>query len=347
MSSNPQGIRFPQLVSTSSIKTGQQAQQQTPTKHQTIQSSFRGSSLSGSDTESISNENLSNEERFVLYNTSRVEPLGQENQVTCDVTPVNENQQIILLQSLQPRSSSRVSSNTSIDLGRYATGNRNISESRVPVFNQQQPGIPSIYVNQNTTDSNRSSIIHTANNSNQASVKDTNSNRSSIDVSQSSYNSYNTLIIHKDESIDAITREHSSPPPYLKKDRPRSYGEQQVQICGMKEITEIPEEYFNQSHVLKHLAKEVQIPNRRLSEKCNWTTIDDLKQGSKVKSKSQPDLTRLLVGHIDIDIKALIKENTVFRQQLQNCYTRLAKSQKVSVLVQKIINCIFLMNIFN
>lgn len=32
---------------------------------------------------------------------------------------------------------------------------------------------------------------------------------------------------------------------------------------GMQEITEIPDDYLNQSHVLKHLAKEIKIPIQR------------------------------------------------------------------------------------
>ena len=50
-------------------------------------------------------------------------------------------------------------------------------------------------------------------------------------------------------------RDFSSPPPYMKKERPRSYGEAQQ----MAELSEIPEEYLNQSQVLKHLAKEVKV----------------------------------------------------------------------------------------
>lgn len=90
-----------------------------------------------------------------------------------------------------------------------------------------------------------------------------------------------------------------------KKDRPRSYDEQ-----GMQEITEIPDDYLNQSHVLKHLAKEMKIPNNRrrtTSRECSifdndgkkppkyeqWTIDEQNEQNNgKMKSKSQPDLSK-------------------------------------------------------
>jgi len=98
----------------------------------------------------------------------------------------------------------RFSSNTSSDSTRYASSNRSISEARNPIFNQQ--GTP-------TNSSNRNSL------------KETNSNRSSMDVSTCSYN---TLIIHNDDSIYSLNRDYPSPPPMVKKDRPRSYGEQVI-----------------------------------------------------------------------------------------------------------------------
>lgn len=80
----------------------------------------------------------------------------------------------------------------------------------------------------------------------------------------------------------------------------------------MQEITEIPDDYLNQSHVLKHLAKEIKIPiNRRrsntrdsgVSENIDaikdppkygqWIIEEQNEQNNnKVKSKSQPDLTK-------------------------------------------------------
>lgn len=158
-----------------------------------------------------------------------------------------------------------------------------------------------------------------------------------MDVSQSSYN---TLIIHDDTNYC----EYSSPPPYnnMKKDRPRSYGEQQMQ-----EITEIPEEYLNQSHVLKHLAKEVKLPRNGSESHTRDSGVSEILSGAsrhahsagsqeeascggncKLRSKSQPDLTRL--GEIDYeDVEALIKENQVLKQQLNIAQAKMAKTQKL------------------
>lgn len=244
------------------------------------------------------------------------------------ITPVNE---------VQGRYE-KFSANTSTDSTRYATPNssRSISETR------------HTYANTGNDGSNRNSLIGT--NSNRNSLKEPNSNRSSMDVSQSSYN---TLIIH-DEGIYSMNREYSSPPPYMKKERPRSYGESQP--TPLQELAEIPEEYLNQSQVLKHLAKEVKLPTRTRSDSTtrdsgvseNTDSRDPPKYGqhhwvgqsastddstvsqanAKLKSKSQPDLTRL----VDIEpeeLEALLKENQVLKQQLNNCFLKVAKSQKL------------------
>lgn len=81
----------------------------------------------------------------------------------------------------------------------------------------------------------------------------------------------------------------------------------------MQEITEIPDDYLNQSHVLKHLAKEIKIPiNRRsntrdsgVSEntdskdppKYSQWVIEEQNEQNTEKGKnlnSQPDLTELV-----------------------------------------------------
>lgn len=132
--------------------------------------------------------------------------------------------------------------------------------------------------------------------------------------------SYNTLIIHPDDSLHAplnrLAGEHLVQDGSMKKDRPHSYGEQ-----GMQEITEIPDDYLNQSHVLKHLAKEMKIPsNRQRTSSRERSLIDNDKEhtqkwaiaeqnepnNSKIKSKSQPDLTKL-VNHFTMN-----NENCVF-----------------------------------
>lgn len=217
--------------------------------------------------------------------------------------------------------------------------------------------------------SNRSSMAG----SNRNSLKEPNSNRSSMDVSQSSYN---TLIIHDDiySSVASSGREYAgSPPPYMKKERPRSYGEAAPAAPPMQDISEINEEYINKSHVLKHLAKEVKLSrattarNSRQQSSSGGSAVSNgggsdvgeqkmsshgtggskaARRGSeaatgggsgnsaaKLKSKSQPDLTRMY----DIDpeeVEALVKENQVLKQQLNNCYLKVAKSQKVSILMR-------------
>ncbi|XP_053690394.1 angiomotin-like protein 1 [Sabethes cyaneus] len=343
----------PQPQSQGSSQQAQQQQQQSQTaassspKYAAI-----SGSLSGSDTDvSTSTENLTREERYVLRH-ARVEPQGEEN-MQGNTTPVNEIQSRYI--------PDKFSSNTSSDSTRYATptSSRSISESRNAVH---------AYANSVNEGSNRNSL--NGSNSNRNSLKEPNSNRSSMDVSQSSYN---TLIIHDeglypihDEGIYSLNREYSSPPPYGKKERPRSYGESQP---PMQEIAEIPEEYLSQSHVLKHLAKEVKLPSRNRSDSTtrdsgvsentdsrdhppkygqHWTTStttttmssgvaadqsastdDSANSGSaKLKSKSQPDLTRL----DDIEpeeVEALFKENRLLKQQLNSCFLKVAKSQKM------------------
>lgn len=82
--------------------------------------------------------------------------------------------------------------------------------------------------------------------SNRSSLKESlPSNRSSLDVSSSSYN---TLIIHSaaDESWTQTNRNSLD----------SNHG-------GVQEITEIPDDYLSQSHVLKHLAKEAKLPQNQ------------------------------------------------------------------------------------
>uniref|UniRef100_A0A336KVV3 CSON000332 protein n=1 Tax=Culicoides sonorensis TaxID=179676 RepID=A0A336KVV3_CULSO len=301
--------------------------------------------LSGSDTDvSTSNENLTKEERYVIKHMARVEPQGQENLQSGKATPVGDASQVRYATDNSPL---RFSSNTSSDsTTRYATptSNRSISETR-GVAN------PNSVTYASNSDSNRSSLIATPG-SNRNSLKETNSNRSSMDVSQSSYN---TLIIHDDTNYC----EYSSPPPpsynnMAKKDRPRSYGEQQMQ-----EITEIPEEYLNQSHVLKHLAKEVKLPRNGSESHTRDSGVSEIVSDArehppryhgkrnthsaggassseqticsgncKLRSKSQPDLTRL--GEIDFeDVEALIKENQLLKQQLSVAHMKITKTQKL------------------
>lgn len=200
--------------------------------------------------------------------------------------------------------------NTSNDSTRYASSSRSHSGSQTPILNAQQQtnaGGSNGNGNENIVNNPNNSIsIGIGSNRNSYNI---NSNRSSMDVSTCS--SYNTLIIHPDDTLHgplnrlaavaaAAERDHLPDAPG-KKDRPHSYGEQ-----GMQEITEIPDDYLNQSHVLKHLAKEMKIPSNRPrtssrerslidSDKENtpkWVIVSEPSNNSKVKSKSQPDLTK-------------------------------------------------------
>uniref|UniRef100_A0A6M2DGK4 Putative angiomotin-like protein 1 n=1 Tax=Xenopsylla cheopis TaxID=163159 RepID=A0A6M2DGK4_XENCH len=124
--------------------------------------------------------------------------------------------------------------------------------------------------------SNRNSL-KTDSLSNRNSLKDSiGSNRSSVDISSSSYN---TLIIHnQDDSWNPRLPGHhnTDAPAYNKMNNAKlhyshtsehptmpnrhSFENRNYDEQGMQEITDIPDDYLNQSHVLKHLAKEVKTP---------------------------------------------------------------------------------------
>lgn len=212
--------------------------------------------------------------------------------------------------------------------------------------------------------------------SNRNSMDHPQSNRSSLDVSQSSYN---TLIIHDNndtqplfsaQSNPAGLMKHemffinSSPSPPIKKEKSvsRSFGNYATHSLGsdgvtMTPITENERQYLNQSYVLKHLAKEVRMPsvppvadstrdsgvseNNSSSNNQNWS--NDSASGSRNKSKSQPDLTKLAgendsqeIGNNSAsntlnfnDFEQLEVENTKLREQLNDCLMKVAKSQQV------------------
>lgn len=206
------------------------------------------------------------------------------------------------------------------------------------------------------------------------------SNRSSLDVSQSSYN---TLIIHDNNDTQPLFSAPSnpglikhelyfinsspSPPNYgsnkKEKSASRSFGNYSGQMHGsgqeniMTPITENEQQYLNQSYVLKHLAKEVKMSNavestrdsgvsenNSSSQNQNWS--NDSIANSRNKSKSQPDLTKLVDGNDNQetnnnnsatntlsfnDFEQLEVENTKLRQQLNDCFLKVSKSQKVCI----------------
>lgn len=188
-------------------------------------------------------------------------------------------------------SENRSFSNKSIDSTRYSS---KPPEARNMVFNAlMQQSAAAAAAAAAAGGANRNSLIDAIN-----------SNRSSMDVSTCSYN---TLIIHNDDNMFAPTSGGNmdgggglGQDKNNKKDRLRREYEQ-----GMQEITEIPDDYLNQSHVLKHLAKEMKIPqtatNKRSSLEANdgipiykqWIMEEQAGRiNNKLKSKSQPELTR-------------------------------------------------------
>jgi hypothetical protein len=201
---------------------------------------------------------------------------------------------------------------------------------------------------QQQSHSNRNSIDH--------------SNRSSLDVSQSSYS---TLIIHDNNDTQPLfaapTSKHdlyfinSSPsPPNYNKSKDKSASRTLVNYSGHMPITENEQQYLNQSYVLKHLAKEVKLPNviestrdsgvsENNSNQVNWSGDNGNGTNSRSKSKSQPDLTKLSTDSADghegsnsatntlnfNDFEQLEVENLKLREQLNDCLMKVAKSQKL------------------
>lgn len=203
---------------------------------------------------------------------------------------------------------------------------------------------------------------------NRNSSEQTQSNRSSLDVSQSSYN---TLIIHDNNEAQPLfagstnspmmkqdlyfLNSSPSPPNYSgKKDKilpSRSLGMGYVQGNDGKvtAITENEQQYLNQSFVLKHLAKEVRIPQAVVAESTRDSGVSSANKNwsgdstrDRNKSKSQPDLTKLAdQDEIDTanssetntlnhnDFEQLEVENTNLRVQLNDCLMKVAKSQKL------------------
>lgn len=210
--------------------------------------------------------------------------------------------------------------------------------------------------NQPQSQSNRNSLDH--------------SNRSSLDVSQSSYS---TLIIHDNNETQPLfatpINKHdlyfinSSPsPPNYNKNKDKSTSRTLVNYAGhihdannsMMPITENEQQYLNQSYVLKHLAKEVQLPKavestrdsgvseNTSNHQAHWSSENGSGTGGRSKSKSQPDLTKLsgdseshesnnsTTNTLNFnDFEQLEVENNKLREQLNDCLMKVAKSQKL------------------
>ncbi|KAG5321678.1 AMOT protein, partial [Acromyrmex heyeri] len=358
-------------------------------------------SLSGSETDvSTSNENLSNEERYVIRHTARQEPQGQENQ-----------------QQSPSRSSSHKENIPNIQGNLH---NRNSLKDSLNGSNRNS-------LKESLNGSNRNSLKDSINGSNRNSLKDnlsnrtSGSNRSSLDVSTSSYN---TLIIHNandDNSwipsgrLSGIVREHgdvgylycdgkghsNSPTIQSLSNLPHEDYVHDQSGGGCQEITDIPDDYLNQSQVLKHLAKEVKVPpypnnsgslEMRLGEirirdgdrgKQNDSEYEDRSTPCYVSplfknkhrlfgptekltvSRSQPDLSRIKTdidnyklrtisprpqtkGREELEretgevwpssemIQIVIQENSVLKLELERCYNKVAKTQKLEQEIAKV-----------
>ncbi|XP_065156727.1 angiomotin-like protein 1 isoform X2 [Atheta coriaria] len=260
-------------------------------------------SLSGSETDiSTSNENLSNEEKYVIRHTERQEPQGEEN-----------------LQS---------------------SSNRNSLRDSLPSNRSSLDVSSSSY---NTL------IIH--------SIGDeswTGRNSGPKDESQ-----YSNL---------AALKECPSPSAQSSKDSYFDAGQSPSHTQGEAgvQLTEIPADYLNQSTVLKHLAKEVKPEMRAPPEystymKSRLPTVVMRKKNvrSVPLSKSQPDLRKLdKIDRMQRDnsvprpktngreesiekenmwtLEFLIKENHELKMELEKCYMRVSKSQKLEEEVLKI-----------
>lgn len=325
-----------------------------------------------------SDANLSREERYVLLHP-RAEPQGQEN-LSGNVTPVNDAQRKFTFQVVEfPNwfSNLFLASHLYEKVSASPAKLRYSSASTDSTHQQQQrysntPGGRSISVDHPNNGSQRNSLI--IHQSNRNSMDQPQSNRSSLDVSQSSYN---TLIIHDNNETQQLFSGPSNTSNVMKQDlyflnsspSPPNHGVKKnekvpARSMGMysgypgndgkmiSQITENEQQYLNQSYVLKHLAREVKIPQSHVVESTrdsgvsennstannqNWS--HDSTHGDRNKSKSQPDLTQLAVNEDNQevgnnsetntlnmnDFEQLEVENNKLRVQLM----KVAKSQKV------------------
>ncbi|XP_045447013.1 angiomotin-like protein 2 [Melitaea cinxia] len=321
------------------------------TPKQTVPSGFP-QSLSGSETDvSTSNENLSREERYVVRHTARVEPQGQENQSQSN----NNNNRNSLKDSVS--GSNRNSLKDSVSGGNSNRSSLDVSSSSYNTL---------IIHNQDDSWSSRPTPIREHERTN-SEVKHSNTQSSPYHTLKKTEMGKKPSGIplpkmHKEQTVTASAnyidiggqRIYTSPPDH-----------------GVQEITEIPDDYLNQSSVLKHLAKEVAqspppaSPRPRAPSKLR----DERKgKGSKAKlskeklnlSRSQPDLTsvgvRAAPGGSESSgwcsggegslaepddafaavLDALAGENHALKRQLADACERVAKTDKLEEEVEKV-----------
>nr|XP_049694797.1 angiomotin-like protein 2 isoform X4 [Helicoverpa armigera] len=259
------------------------------TQKQTVPSGFP-QSLSGSETDvSTSNENLSREERYVVRHTARVEPQGQENQ-----TQTNNN-------------------NNRNSLKESVTGsNRNSLKDSVGGGNSNRSSLDVSSSSYNTL------IIHNQDDSwppRPTPIREHERTSSEVKHPTTQSSPYHTL-----KKNEGVKKPSGIPVPKMHKEQNVTTTANYIDIGGQRiytsppdhgvqEITEIPDDFLNQSSVLKHLAKEVaQSPTPRgptppASPRAPAPPRDDSRKAkgkcSKAKlskeklnlSRSQPDLT--------------------------------------------------------
>ncbi|XP_048479199.1 angiomotin isoform X2 [Plutella xylostella] len=195
-------------------------------------------SLSGSETDvSTSNENLSREERYVVRHTTRVEPQGQETQAQSP----NTNNRNSLKESVT--SSNRNSLKDSVG------GGTNSNRSSLDV----------------SSSSYNTLIIHNQDDSwppRPTPIREHERTTSEVKHPASQSSPYHTL-----KKNEGGKKPSGIPLPKIHKEQVQvsanyiDIGGQRIYTSppdhGVQEITEIPDDFLNQSSVLKHLAKEV------------------------------------------------------------------------------------------
>ncbi|CAG9132038.1 unnamed protein product [Plutella xylostella] len=313
-------------------------------------------SLSGSETDvSTSNENLSREERYVVRHTTRVEPQGQETQAQSP----NTNNRNSLKESVT--SSNRNSLKDSVG------GGTNSNRSSLDV----------------SSSSYNTLIIHNQDDSwppRPTPIREHERTTSEVKHPASQSSPYHTL-----KKNEAGKKPSGIPLPKIHKEQVQvsanyiDIGGQRIYTSppdhGVQEITEIPDDFLNQSSVLKHLAKEVAKspsphgPTPPPSPRAPSASRDERSKGkSKAKlskeklnlSRSQPDLTSVGVravpggsessgwcsgGEGSLEepedalaavLDALAAENQQLKRQLADAGERGAKTSKLEEEVEKV-----------
>ncbi|XP_045534827.1 angiomotin-like protein 2 [Papilio machaon] len=314
-------------------------------------------SLSGSETDvSTSNENLSREERYVVRHTARVEPQGQENQSQNNNNGNNRNS---LKESVT--GSNRNSLKDSVGGGNSNRSSLDVSSSSYNTL---------IIHNQDDSWPTRPTPIREHERTN-SEVKHPNTQSSPYHTLKKTEGKKPSGIplpkMHKEQAVTTNAnyidiggqRIYTSPPDH-----------------GVQEITEIPDDFLNQSSVLKHLAKEVaQSPtprgptppaspraSPRTSPRHRDRAKDKLSKDKLSLSRSQPDLTSVGVGVRAVPggsessgwcsggegsleesddafaavLDALAAENHQLKRQLVDACERVAKTTKLEEEVEKV-----------